>query len=339
MKKGITILTLTVTILVLAIISGVVIYNSKVTLEKVNKNEFVVEILNIETAVNNYYSDFGKYPVKNSISINILDFSEHEKSQFLNETVTNDMVTLYEIDLALIGINKTIFGNDADALDKYVLSKETGKIYYLMGIEYEDDIYYTLHSNIYSEYIDSNLNNDYKRVKIEDVEFYISELEQTNKAVNIVVALSSDATIDLISATNEVNVGNITVKNDIKQAKINTTNLALNYKVTVTYTINGQQKTVTYEVKNVDSVGPDIQTTAVQKSGYTNLEITVTDSGFGVDVIKYDMASISDNVYFNNSGKVLTTNILKCTKSGTYTIYAKDKVGNITLKKVSVTVN
>lgn len=339
MKRGITILALVVTILVLSIISGAVLYTSKSSLEKVTKNEFVIEILNIETLVANYYNDHGSYPANNSLSVNIGEFSDFEKSQFEDETITNDMVTLYEIDLGLIGIKKTIFGNNKDTLDKYVVSKKTGKVYYLLGIEYEGNTHYTLNNNIYDEYLDYKVNNEYKRIKVEDVEFYVSELEKTAQSVDVIVMLPKTASIDSVTATNGVGVGNEVVKNNIKKFAVNTTNVVSNYLITVTYTILEKPKTVTYEVKNVDSVGPEIAISTEKKSGYTNLKITVTDIGAGVDIIKYDFASVSNNEYFNNSGKILTSNVLKCTQSGTYTIYAKDKVGNITLKQVTVSVS
>lgn len=339
MKRGITIIALVATIVVLSIISGAVLYTSKSTMEKVNKNEFVIEFLNIETALNNYYDDYGKYPVNSSISVNIGDFSDFEKSQFNDETISNNMVTLYVINLELIGINKTIFGNDKEALDKYVLSKETGKVYYLLGIEYDDETHYTLNSKIYDDYIDGKVNNEYKRIKIKDVEFYVSNLEKTSKSVDAIVMLPEEATITSVLATNEVVVGDEVIENNIKKVPVNTTNLVCNYSITVEYTILDESKTVIYEVKNVDNVGPDITITTVNESGYTNLEIAVTDDGSGVDVIKYDFAAVSDGNYFDNFGKTVTGTVVKCTQSGTYTIYAKDKVGNVTLKQVTITIS
>ena len=65
-------------------------------------------------------------------------------SQFSGETITNNVIELYEIDLNEIGIENTEYGNNTEGTDKYVVSQETGRVYYLKGVKFGSNKYYTL---------------------------------------------------------------------------------------------------------------------------------------------------------------------------------------------------
>lgn len=337
MKKGITLIMLTIAVVILSILTGAIIYFSDDMLKTVKKSEFAIEILNVQTYADNYYEEHGGYPASNLVQFNVENLDSFALSQFDGETINDNIVNLYKLDVAAIGIEETIFGNNNTELDVYVISKTTGKVYYLYGVKINNEIHYTLNETLYG-YVDSK-EEGFETIKIKDVIFNVSSIENTKEPVRINVRLPKDATLDSINATNSVAIGQMLMEKSYQKIPVNTTNVTGNYTVTVVYTIDSKQNTAKYEVKNADNAGPVILVTNTKQTGYTVLEINVTDELSGVDKIKYETVAVTGEEYFKYSGKILSDNKINCYTSGTYTIYAIDKVGNITLVTENVVVD
>ena len=103
-----------------------------------------------------------------------------------------------------------------------------------------------------------------------------------------------------------------------------------------TYTVQIKDKagnviTESYEVSNLDFVAPVIssakvlQTRPVKESA--RIVVQATDEGFG----------LADKAYKLNDGDWQTANWFDVTDNGTYTVYVRDKAGNITSTTVEVT--
>lgn len=120
-------------------------YNS---IQNAKKTVFALEISSIQEAVDKYLSDsvLGEYPtIGNEYLINISGVSSAASSQFDGEnTNINNEITVYEVDLSILGITDTVYGNKNTDKDVYVLSKATGRVYYLEGIKLKSTTYYTL---------------------------------------------------------------------------------------------------------------------------------------------------------------------------------------------------
>lgn len=338
MKKGITVISLSIVILLLAVVTSTVIYTNSDAIKVTNKTKYAMEILDVQTKVDNYYLENGEYPSVAEVSFDVSKFREEEKEQITGETVTSNTIKVYSIDLNLLGIKNSLFGNNKSSTDVYAVSKTTGRVYYLKGFSYKKVRYYTLTDDLYNGIGTSILSKDYKEVRKEDIIFRVNTLEDTNQAVTVDVMLPTAATSITVTTTNSVPVASYVVDGEYKKYAINSTKLVTNYDITVKYTLSGTSKTVTYSVNNVDVTGPVVSVSTTANTGYTTLNVTVTDASNEVTKIKCDIGSLTKD-YFKNYGKTLEGNKINCYETGTYTIYAEDSLGNATVYTMSVTVN
>ena len=148
MRKGITATSAAIIIVIIFILMGTVTVTSYTSIQNAKKLVFAIEISEIQEEVTKYYKDSvdNTYPVTlNEHSINLSGLTTEVSGQFVNEQIDeNSNIKVYEVDLALIGITDTKYGNKENVNDVYVLSKETGKVYYLEGIKASSTTYYTL---------------------------------------------------------------------------------------------------------------------------------------------------------------------------------------------------
>ncbi len=93
----------------------------------------------------------------------------------------------------------------------------------------------------------------------------------------------------------------------------------------------GNVITESYEVSNLDFIAPVINSARVLQTRPVSSSVTVsvsaTDEGFG----------LADKAYKLNDGDWQTDNWFVVTDNGTYTIYVRDKAGNVTSTTVEVT--
>lgn len=336
MKKGITLLSLAVVIVLMTIITGAVVYTGSDTFKVTNKVKFAMEILDIQTKVDNYYLSNGGYPLGEDIDFDVSKLTDDEKKQITGETVTDNKIKLAKLDLEDIGIKDTIYGNNKTSRDVYAVSQTTGRVYYLKGFKYNGTKYYILTDELY-EGVQTNLSGNYKVIQKDEVTFKISNLENSNEAVKMYVLLPNDATQIRVTATNSVVVGEETIENGYKKFEVNTGDLATNYDVEVKYWYGGMEYTVNHSVTNSDSTGPIITVTTTKETDHVVINVTAYDEQSGVKKIKCDKGNLTKE-YFEKYGKVLTNNSINCYESGMYTIYAVDGLGNVTLLTQEITV-
>jgi len=336
MKKGITLLTVVITVLIMSILVGVTVDYSLDTIKASKMGEFALEIIDIQNKVDRYYIDYNQYPVSTEVKFGLQGMSSFEISQFAGEEIVNDNVTLYYLDYTKLGITKRIFGNNNTSLDAYAVSQVTGKVYYLQGIEQEGERHYTINEKLNKDYVEGLIDSSYNDIRINDVIFKVSSTVETNNPVTLIAVLPAEANIISASATNSILVGEQTRDGDDILIPINTNNANGNYGVNITYTLNGEEKSASYNVQNFDNVGPDISITSKSNGNYITLEIDVTDTDNVVSKIKYEEAAIVDEQYFVNYGKTLKNKTINCSENKTYTFYAIDSAGNVTMKQHKV---
>lgn len=138
-KKGITLVSLVITVIVLLILSGTAIYNSKSTksVEKYNKMVADFELLNDKILV--YYNKYGEVPITDRIwERNI-------------EEIGN--IKYYEIDLSKLEGLTLNYGNGygkteelTEDSDVYLINSNL-HIYYLKGIKKDGEVYHFISNN------------------------------------------------------------------------------------------------------------------------------------------------------------------------------------------------
>ncbi len=144
-KRGITLIVLTVTIVVLVILATTIVYTGSDLVNDTKKSEFAKEIYTIKTMLKEYNFREGKYPVVDKIDISLSSFDSSFVKQFSNESgYSSGTISLSEIDLYELGVDNISRGTGETLKDKYFVSEETGNVYYLEGEKYGKNIYYTL---------------------------------------------------------------------------------------------------------------------------------------------------------------------------------------------------
>ncbi len=338
MKKGITIASLAIAVLLLAIFTSMVLYTNSDVLKETNKTKFAIEILDIQTKTDNYYIASGTYPIGEEKEFNISKLKEEEREQIKGESIVDEKFTVYVLNINALGIKNSLYGNNKGENDVYVLSKTTGRVYYLKGVQYNNIRYYSAAKELYSD-LDNKLGvQDYKEIRKADVVFKISSIALGKEPVLVDVLLPKDSTKVTVTATNSVNVSLPITEETYRKYSVNTNNEATNYDIVVAYTLNGVAKEVKHSIKNVDVTGPVITVKTTAGEGSTTVEVTVIDNDSNVEKIKYDKGALT-KAYFEKYGKIVESNTITCAETAVYTIYAVDSVGNATIYAQEIVVN
>lgn len=337
MKKGITVISLSMVILLLSIITTTIIYTNSDAFKVANKTKYAIELLDIQTKVDNYYIANGKYPSVATISFDVSKFREEEKAQISGENVTSNKITLYSIDFNLLGIKNKLYGNNKNSTDVYALSETTGKVYYIKGFEYKKIRYYTLTDELYNGLGSETTLKNYKEVRKEEAIFRVNRIEAGTEAVTVDVMIPKTATNISVTTNNSVVVSSAVTEEKYIKYPVNVAKAITNYVVTVKYTLNGTTKTVTYAVNNIDISNPGLSISMVKYSGYTVIKI---EPNYPEEVakIKCDKGNLTKD-YFKNYGKTLDNYEYVCYTAGQYTVYSEDWLGNSAVSVLNVTIN
>ena len=215
-EKGITLVSLLITVIVMVIIAGVTVYTSenKLKANDLKKMQNDIEFLNDK--ISTYYMNYGEIPTKEK------DKYVFHSSDFNFETNINDNGTYYVIDLEAIGnislnYGKEGYNNPLESDDVYIISENTHTVYYLRGIESANEkVYHSLPVN-----------------KIEDQDY----IPPTKPQINVVSG-------DKIYDTDENNFKtNVTL--EFVPGKSNTADISR-----TTYSVNDSQEKNITELKN-----------------------------------------------------------------------------------------
>ena len=144
-KKGITLLSAVIIIVVLLIFAGTLVISTDYMLEETDKKEFVREYKLIKASTNDYIMRNDGVIDFQEIDLDVSTIPSENLEQFREETIVDNVIEMYIIDLDKIGVINTTYGRRAyeDENDVYLLSKNTEIIYYKKGFNYNKNIYYT----------------------------------------------------------------------------------------------------------------------------------------------------------------------------------------------------
>ncbi len=337
MKKGISLVSLTVVIIVMVILAGIVVVTGLGSVESANINQFALEILNIQTAVDEYHYKYNKYPVKENITVNTSDINSNSLNQFSSETIADNQIALKTLDLSLIGMNELEYGNNNEDNDIYVVSETTGKVYYLAGLEYEGIVYYTLTDDLYElSDITTNMRVNATDIKKYDAIFTVSNTNYTNEPITVDVKIPEAATFNSVTATNSKSVSESSLIDGYNVIKINQTseNKNGNYVVEVSYTYNEIQRTVTYAVTTFDNTVPTVQIYQEYSAVTNEITVNASDVESGIKQIKYELSDIENAEHFKYYGKIVEGNKIVISNYNKCTVYVQDNAGNYSVVKI-----
>jgi type II secretory pathway pseudopilin PulG len=153
-KKGISLLVLIITIVVIAIIVGAVITSTGTAISQANITTFASDLKQIQDATEGYYIVNGTLPSLDGS--NILRTSDllllSNNNPILNDEITINGDTnsdFYVIDLSKINVTRIAYGTgNLGPSDIFVVAFPTMNVYYVSGLYSGGDTYFSLTSKI-----------------------------------------------------------------------------------------------------------------------------------------------------------------------------------------------
>ena len=151
-NKGITLISLSIAVIILLIITGMILYSAKDSIDIKNLTNMQNDIANLRDKVSLYYLKYGNIPVKTEYE----DISNLEKGNILG---VNDTGKFYIIELEKLEGLTLNYGEDyeiyktngytysPDLTDIYIINEDSHNIFYVEGISItennETKMYYT----------------------------------------------------------------------------------------------------------------------------------------------------------------------------------------------------
>ena len=146
--KGITLISLVVAIAVLMIVSNIIIYYAKDNLKVGKLKAMQSDIANLRDKISSYYAQNGAIPAK----IKYTNINHIKESGVISSNV--DIGDFYVIDLSALENLTLNYGRDFEKVkedsenskqykDLYIINETSHNIFYVEGIQVDNDIFYT----------------------------------------------------------------------------------------------------------------------------------------------------------------------------------------------------
>ena len=206
--KGVTLIALTITIIVLLIISEITITSSRTQLAIKKLNNLYSDIEAISTKVSDYYIKNNSLPIfeDNPYMNDSTSFGTFISSKGGNQSIinTNDNGEYYVLNLSKLDNLTLNYGSDYKKWDSsstyetyqdlYIINKVTHQIYYAQGIEYDGEKYFTKENSSKNiEKIDiSAVTDDFKIQSITANKMQVGENGKVILNANVTLVLSSN---------------------------------------------------------------------------------------------------------------------------------------------------
>lgn len=146
--KGVTLMTLVITIVLLLIISNMVIYSVKDNLGIEKLKYMQNDIENLNDKVSAYYNQYGDLPIK----IKYTNINNIKDAGLISDEV--DKGSFYVIDLSALENLTLTYGKDYEKItdntidmnslqDIYIINETSHNIFYIKGVKLNDNVFYT----------------------------------------------------------------------------------------------------------------------------------------------------------------------------------------------------
>lgn len=142
-SKGITIVSLIITIMLMLVITGVTVNTSLDRFEINNLNKMINDLKFLENKVLNYYSKYNMIPVVRESNNEPIKYNyiSLEFKKNINDNENYYIIDLEALNDVALNYGKEGFENINASDDTYIINEETHNIYYVKGIE-KDDVFY-----------------------------------------------------------------------------------------------------------------------------------------------------------------------------------------------------
>ena len=134
-ERGITLIILIVTVIIIAILTGVIVKKMDTGKDIRNYNYMCADIELLKNKVLAYYNENGGVPTKET--------AFNAKSTIGSQASSRDNDNYYVIDLAkLYNVTLNYGGGTIGNGDVYIVNEQSLEVYYLKGVDYEGITYY-----------------------------------------------------------------------------------------------------------------------------------------------------------------------------------------------------
>ena len=349
--KGVTLIILTITIIVLLIITGITINNSKSQLMIKKVNNLYSDIDSISTKVSDYYLKNNSLPVfDNNIYLNSnseLDTLIEKNGGDKSVINANDDGPYYVLNLSKLENLTLNFGseykkwNDTSTSnmyqDLYIINGVTHQIYYPKGITYGKNIYFTKNSEKKSiERIKTaTVSDEFKILSVEGKKNKIENSDKVIVSADVSLSIGSNYKKDTLKYAWQVygDTGNIeytpfmTDDSDATSLMSKTINNSRKYVLYLkVYDVNGDAHIIQQEVIIMEplilALVDDLGTSSTiylygNSNEITSGNITVTMP----DGTTSQITALEDNSTIDDMANCKTYDV---TKNGTYIFTAVD---------------
>ena len=143
-KNGITLAMLVITVLIMSILAATITTSVLTSINNAKLSIWTQEITYVQDIMNETTNKEEALLSEITFSVENID-EDVRNEQFKDETIVDNEITLYTVNLAKIGLDNTVYGKYEKENDIYAYSKATGKVYYLAGMKNSSrEVYYTL---------------------------------------------------------------------------------------------------------------------------------------------------------------------------------------------------
>lgn len=279
-NKGITLVSLVVTIIILLILTGITIHNFSMSNEKAYYNKMISDIEQLNDKIVVYYNKYGEIP-------------KYDEDDERSRTIIIDGIKYYEIVLSKLDNITLNYGKGygesnnlvIDKSDVYVVN-DALEVYYVQGISLNGERHYCLEDN-YSE----------------------SEIKMVSGDKNSEGVYTTEVSIEIVPGKYDLSGGSeITYSCNFTDKNGNTEQI-LNENITENKTIKlDKSGTYHFVVATVDKNG---NTTTIEKTININIKQptviladVITPDNYG-DVIEYEANGVKDwKIFFNDGNNV-----------------------------------
>ena len=143
-QKGINLISLSISVMVILVLTGIILYNVKDNLGVQNFKNMQSDIGNLRDKVSAYYTQYGKIPAD-------IQYTNIENIDVISDAV--DTGDFYVIDLAAMENVTLTYGRDYENIetvedvnqleDLYIINEESHNIFYVRGITLDGETFYT----------------------------------------------------------------------------------------------------------------------------------------------------------------------------------------------------
>lgn len=164
-QKGVNLVTLSVTVIIIMAILGIVLYNVRTNLGVQRLQSMQADIENLKGKVSNYYLQYGSLPILKQQDIDESILSDNVKTVINNNIDTGKY---YVIDLSAMENVTLNYGEDYEKIknestsnienlkdsdnnlltDLYIINSVSHNIFYVEGIKYEGKMYYKEYQDV-----------------------------------------------------------------------------------------------------------------------------------------------------------------------------------------------